>query len=512
MSILNSYSKINVVSLSTDNASATELLKKCFLGFECSSDFTNGPYSMDGVSLELYTKYPGDDILKNYPEFIDFVLVSVPKEHQQEEELISYAQTKVEARGVYLLNEEERTLPSRVQSSNVEKITLEIKKFHSELLQLLESKKDENENSLFIQRKRLGSGESVNEDFEFADMNFSLLPNLKSMMKSFEKIDLNKLYSENVMKLNFSPTNDESNGVGIKLNIYVGDSFDENNKNLPLTVRDNPFTITIELQAKSEKHVDDVLSLLKNAKEMIQNMGLLKNDKKLNFDLSFSKDGTSVFIDMVIDNLGEGIVHKVRSLNFSKFNYSFSDFINAQTNLNLSELWKNPDLDNIINKLATFTIQGEGKFINFRTIFKFLREALLYVKNDKEKQDYDAAINFFLIISCFENLCLELKYDSKDLKSNIMEIFDAYLKDFEGEGSSQAFIEMGNESVKNFLHGGLQLIESIAPMFTALGNLSAINFDKISFEYLAPFARIELKLDILLPGLNEFVSEKIISQ
>lgn len=89
-----------------------------------------------------------------------------------------------------------------------------------------------------------------------------------------------------------------------------------------------------------------------------------------------------------------------------------------------------------------------------------------------------------------------------------MELLDDYL---EGEGSSQAFIGMGNDQwVNGLLPMGLQMIQSIAPMFTSLGDFSSINFDKISFELLAPGARLEVKLDLLLPGLTEFVAENVL--
>jgi len=54
--------------------------------------------------------------------------------------------------------------------------------------------------------------------------------------------------------------------------------------------------------------------------------------------------------------------------------------------LNISEVWKNPDLDNIINKLSTFTVQGEAKLLNFRTIFHFIKEAVVYAIDDQKKE------------------------------------------------------------------------------------------------------------------------------
>lgn len=510
MSSSESVSRINVVALSTDNASAVELLRKCFTGLTCSSDCTNCTFSMDGVNLGLYTKYPGDDVLKAFPEFLDFVLVSVPEGHQNEEEILNYAGTKADAKSVYLVDGGDRTLPSKVQSANVETIISSIKEYNFQLLQFLVDSKGADESKAYIRRKRLGCDNELREDRGLAWFNFKLLPKLQGMMKSFENFDSNRGYSENNVKFDFSPTNDESNGVGLKLNIFAGNSFDENNTNLPLTVRDNPLTGAIELQAKSPEQANDLLALLKNAKDMLENMGLIEMlNQQMKFDLSFSKDGASVFVDFVIGgNLGEAIIHRIRSLNLSKFNYSFTDSIRVQTNLNISEVWKNPDLDNIINKLSTFTVQGDAKLLNFRTIFHFIKEAVVYAKDDQKKKNVHLLSSGLLILSCFESLGLELKYDSKDLKGNVMELLDDYL---EGEGSSQAFIGMGNDQwVNGLLPMGLQMIQSIAPMFTSLGDFSSINFDKISFELLAPGARLEVKLDLLLPGLTEFVAENVL--
>ena len=58
MSLREKLIKLHVVALSTDNNSAAELLKKCFSGLTCSSDCSNCTYTLDGVTVELYTKYP----------------------------------------------------------------------------------------------------------------------------------------------------------------------------------------------------------------------------------------------------------------------------------------------------------------------------------------------------------------------------------------------------------------------------------------------------------------------
>lgn len=509
MSLREKLIKLHVVALSTDNNSAAELLKKCFSGLTCSSDCSNCTYSLDGVTVELYTKYPGDCVMKSYPDFLDFLLVSVPEGHELESEILDYANTRTDARSRFLVDGGDRTLPKEVVSANVDAILSELKNFNEELKQFANDSEGADEQKAYQNRKRLSSGKDVKLNNEISKFYVKLLPKLQSMMKSFENFDSNRGYSENNVKFDFSPINDESNGLGFKVNLFAGEAFDENNKNLPLSVRDNPLTGALELQAKSPEQADEVLSLLKNVYSMLENMGILEElSKKLHFNVSFSKDGSSVFLDFVLGgDLGEGFMHNVRSLNFSKFNYSFSDIVRVQTNLNIAEIWKNPDLDNIINKSSTLTLQGDGKLLNFRTIFHFIKEWVVFAKDDGKKKTTHLMSAGLLILSCFESLGFELKYDSKDLKGNVIELLDDYL---EGEGSSQAFIGMFNEQWANvYLPMGLQMLQSMAPMITSFGNLSAINFDKISLEWISPFARVEFKIDLLLPGLTEFIAENI---
>jgi hypothetical protein len=114
-----------------------------------------------------------------------------------------------------------------------------------------------------------------------------------------------------------------------------------------------------------------------------------------------------------------------------------------------------------------------------------------------------------LIFSSFENLEFDCKFNSEVLKEGIIEIVETSMG--LEEGKSKEIIAQYNEMFKDqLLAMGLGMLEQFKPFFAALiPGIKEIDFDKICFEILVPSVRAELKISLLLPGLNDFVSDHI---
>lgn len=516
-----SLKSINVVALSTNNESAISLAKSCFPGLQCNNDDfkDHASFTVDGINVDVYTKYPNYESTKTFPEYLDFLLVSVPAGHENESEILDYANSRLDCREVYLIDDgEARKLPGEIYQTKANTVENCINVFKEDLKSFLNECGDSDDTE-FVRNKRkmVSAKERYVENRVIGIIENKAFPIFLHMKNNFQGFDINKGYSKNTLSFDFSPSKSDSDdssesGIGLALNIFFGEAFDKNNLHLPLNVKDNLLTGSIELKAKSAEQADEVLSILKNAYQVFVDNGLTFMLKTYcMIDVSFSKDGSSVFVDFVFGgNFGESIIHKFRDMNLFDFNHSFNDTIRILTKLNFSDLWENPDLDSIINKLINLTIDGQGNFINFRTVFYFLREFHKVngtSQGDKKLGIYGSSI--LLMLSCFEKSNFELKYDPKELKGSIMELADEILQ---GEGSANAFIGMFNEQYSSlYLPMFLGLVKSYSSLIKSFGNLSVIDFDSISLEALVPAVKLELKLDLLLPGLTNFIEKNVLN-
>jgi len=251
------------------------------------------------------------------------------------------------------------------------------------------------------------------------------------------------------------------------------------------------------------------MATLEGVKGFLDGFGLLEELTSKGVVLSFSKEKSSAFVDLTLGGaIGEVLIQRIRKLNLDSLKLSVSEEMRLQTDVNAKDLYDNFDLDNIIAKLCRTTLEGTGKVLNIRTVCHLIREAVKLLTSTNDKRVATSVSYCLLILSTFENLGLEIKYRPEELKKNAEELYDTV----KGSGQFRGLVEGGNAAVgMGMLPMAFEQIEQLKPMLGMFGDISTINFDKITADAIIPCLRTELKVHLLLPGLSEFVTNKILN-
>jgi hypothetical protein len=498
-----------ILAVSSDEEMATSLLTSVFSDLT-TSDSQEWTCKYNGVDIKAYIKYPGCDVLRRTPPFADFTLVQVSKGHEDEQDVLNYASTRGDSRAIYLMCEDKRNVLATVQNQTTTGFLEILTKYTSDLKEWPQV--EDGEQDLYMEERR----EWVQgEHFFRVGSKIKKLPKLlnefKAGLDKYEAPEQGK--SKNEGRFEIAPEDGESNGLGFVLNMFSGEEFDKQNPKLPLTVRDNLATGCIELFCKSEEGADIVINMLESAKMMLMSMGVeMKKLFEKAIYVTFSKEGKSVWVDVTFNgNYGEELVYIIRSLLLDRFKFSLNGSARVQTNINLKDLWDKPCIDKILDGLALLTISDSGEILNLRTIFHILKDVVypLFKASDSQKKNHILISHGALILSCFENLVFDVKFNSQDMKLFVKdaiaaargmeeEEFDAFILQSEG---------MLNEQMLPMAMG---MLEQFKPFFAAfIPGLKELDLEKICIEGLSPEIRTEFKLNVLLPGLTEFVEKHI---
>lgn len=506
---------ISILAVSYSQDAASSLLNQAIPGLS-TSDNQEWTTKQGEFTVKAYIKYPGTDIHRRGANWLDLLLISVPEGNEFEREILDYSTNRKDVKSRFLIDSNTDRSPKyeNITVTDAGSFAGKLSDYAAELAKFNADWSDSTDIEYNIKRQKLFNIGNTNTKLDklfFAyQQSFKILNKISEMVKSFSTFDLSQGKSDFTGKFNFSPENTQSNGIGLLIDLFVGDVFDQENPELPLVVRDNYFTASIEFLAKSEEGAEVIIQTFETLKEMLTQMGdMLSVLEKLGFTISFSKNKKSVFIDLTFGGLlGEAAINIVRGFNFQSFKFSFTDEFRLQTDLNFKDLYENPDLDNIITKLGTLTIKGDAKIINLRTVCHFIREFAKHTSSDEKKKQFNLISYFGLILSAFETSGLNFTYDSSDIKSVGLEVADGVLG---GEGAVNGLIGMGNQQLtEGILPMVLGTIEGIKPMLEPfMAGLKELDLDKISVELVSPGVRGELKATLLLPGLTEFLNKNV---
>lgn len=504
---------ISILAVANSQDAASSLLNLAIPGLS-TSDNQEWTVKEGDFTVKAYIKYPGTDIHRRGANWLDILLVSVPEGNEFEREVLSYAANRKDAKYRFLVDSDtSRSLDKdNITVIDAGSFAGQLRDYATDLAKFNAENKDEAEIDYHINRQKFNIGRDdskVDIIFKLYKKAFKIFGKITDMLKTFS-LDTEKGKSEGVGKFSFAPEDVESNGIGILFDLFVGDKFDEENLELPLIVRDSLLTFSFEFFAKSEEGAETIIKTFEIVKQMMSEMTpFVSQLENLGFSISFSKNQKSAFIDFTLGGfIGEAAINTLRAFNFQSFKFSMTDELRIQTGLNFKDLYENPDLENILTKLGTLTIKGDGKFVNFRTLCHFIRELAKYVTSDDKKKQINLISYFGLILSAFESFGLELSYDSKDVKTVGFEIADGFLGE---EGSSKAMIDMGNQQFsEGIIPMVLGTIEGVKPMLEPfMPGLKELDLDKICFEAVCPGIRAEYKGTLLLPGLTEFLNNNV---
>jgi len=506
-------STIYVIAISTNQDSCVNLLNSVFAGIQ-STDSQEWTTKIGDVNVKAYIKYPNCDIHRRTPNFADIAIASVECGDKDESDVVNYLLSRKDARTRILFGtDSSRSVDEHAVVLNYEEAFAEVKKYTEELTESIKS-------------NPLQEGEEEAARREFAQGNkdgaklvkkwIKTVSGIKKLVTAFEKciteftID-EKSKSENKTKFNFSSVSGESNGVGLSVELSSGDEFNKQNPNLPLTVRDNMLTATVEFYAQNKEGAEEIIRAFEKAKEMAGQYGLLAELDKVGITVTFSHENTSVFVDFTIGGIfGEGLINRFRSLNLDRFNFSLRDTFKIMTNVNIKDLWDKPDIKKVIDDLSKLSISGEAQLLNIRGFLHLIREISKVIPTEKGKKAGHMISYGLLILSTFENLGIDIQFDSEELKKVGYEIVAKTFLNVEQE-QLEGMVSSFDDSLADALIPLGAIIGPIQPMMEPfMEGLNNINFDKISAEIVVPAVRTELKANIFLPGFTDFLVKNVL--
>lgn len=505
------------VAVSNNQESATNLLNSVFNNLQ-TTDSQEWTTKEGDYDVKCYIKYPDCDIHRRGPSFADFVISSVGAGDKEELDVLNYVKARTDARYRLLIDTTERNVEQNIKVVQASEVATLLKEYAASFKAFNEENKDIDATHYEEERRHFCLG-GDSDKYKVFKKFFRGFRELSSIINLVEKsitdfnVDNCKWKSENVTKVNLTPEDSESNGVGIEFDLISGDEFTKENPHLPIVVRDNALTFTLEFIAKNPEGVDAIINTLETAKQMAAQFGALEQAEKLGATVSFSKEGTKVFFDITLGGiLGEGILNRIRSFNLERFKFSLKDSVKIQTNLNLKELYEEPNLMSIITNLSKISIVGDGQLLNVRGLLHLIREFAKISKKDNDKKTINMVSYGLLILSTFENLGLEIKYNSEELKESGLSLAGTIMG-LEEEGALDGMISGFSETYKSgMLPMGLETINQFKPFLEMFkSGLSEVDFDTLSAEIVIPVIRSEFKTTLILPGLTEFLSKNVLN-
>lgn len=492
---------ISVLAVSTTQDEAVALLNKCFKGLQ-TSDNQVFQTKVDNFNVVCYTKYPGTETTRKSPDFADLVVASVEPNSKDEKDIVSYVSSRFDAKYRILISDNtDREVEKNVLVSS--SIDDQFKTYVNELTEF--NKVNQEEDSYNEERYKFNL-DNINDNKFYKVVNEAnkKLKKFQTMIDNFSGFNLEEGLSQNTVDVKFHPENLDSKGVGILLDLIAGEEFIKQNPVLPLTVRDNAVTISIEIKPKSIDLIPTIKSTLEEVKEFISSMGLLEKLLEYGLTLSISSDEKSAYIDLTVGGVfGESLINKFKAFNLDQYKLSINDDLRIQTNLNLKDLYENPQGKKIISDVSTLSIIGSGRILNIRSFLHLIREAVKIIKKEDKKKGAIMISYGLLALSTFEKVNCEVSYNHESLLESIMEIAEEFL------GSTEMIDNLGM-MIQGFLPMLEEILSNFAPMLSQFEDgIKAIDFDKISVEILSPSIRASIKTTIVLPGLTDFVGAKV---
>lgn len=535
---------IHILAVADSQESASNLLSSCFPGVN-SSDGQEWTKTEGSYTLKCYIKYPGTDLIRKSPSsFLDILVGSAASNTEGEAEVLNYIAGREDA-AIKLWIDEAGT-NGNVESRGV--LVSTSNNVYNSLIEHIKKIVDFNEN--FASNSDGTEVTNIPELLKYCGYSEKIASKVASKAKKLTYANARKLYlgkktsevvalgnadvapvfkyidiveatiqkfigsiqtsetKENKFDCKIIPTDGESEGIGLGLKVLLGDFFKQEKPVLPLVIRDNVATLSIELPSKSPNALDSILNFVQSLYQMADGMGLVEKVQEFGASVSFRKSETSVFIDVTAGGaIGDFINSKINSLNLDIFKLGLSDGLKIQTNIVAKDLYEDFSVDKILEKASKLSIEGQGSLINTKTLLLFFKEIIGTISSQTKKQQAFAIYAVLRVLLCFESSGISVKFNSKDLKDNIISTID----NLNGEGFYNGFIAGIDEQFgKGMIPMALAQIEAMKGFASMLGDgPSHINFDKISVDLTVPALQLNLNVFLLLIGLTEFAETKV---
>jgi len=405
-------------------------------------------------TLRCFTKFTDCDINRKTPPFADITLGQCNVGIEKESDVLNYLAVRGDSKHVLLIDSNlKRKVEKDVVVIGSASDVLPILDKYTEELKVHNSENEKTDDPEDLHNARNEWNPKKDSDQKF--INFDFLNFLRKTLDSFaicysnfsaEPETYTSTYEGNGT---IKPEDGESNGMGVLFNVFFGEEYRKQNPNLPLTVRDTYATYCLELFCKNEEGTEAVLSMLETAKGMAAQFGLIEKLEDGGIaKITFSKEGKSVWVDITVHfNLGEEFISKIRSLHLDKYKLSLNGQSRLQTNVNVKDIYNEPNFESIFSNLSLLTFENKGTLLNMKAVGHIIKDVIFNMLDSDGNKKFITIIGYIiLILSSFKNLDLEFIYNSQDLKTSIEAIIEALL--YLEHGQVTEMIKSQNEAFK----------------------------------------------------------------
>jgi len=324
-----------------------------------------------------------------------------------------------------------------------------------------------------------------------------------------------------VGKIDIVPKKDFSNGISLNFGVIAGKEGKSYISSLPDYFQNNPVTFSLELNIDDSEKGSTMVSTLEGVKDMILGMmpeisGFLDQG----ISIKFRHVGKSVFIDVSL----EGMFAEMVKSQLEKFKIDPSSFSESGEFHLISGIKLNSPFDTsyeeFVKMASQFKVQGEGIMpskLFFDSIFKSVDEQFGGMLPKKVALGMKA----FRLFTSFRKIQYNCVYDSDDMCGYIKELAGKISHNTMGGGSMDDLNpEIGSQIIGSMVAqyqemGKTQLegIKQVANMFLDpyKEQLGFVNFDNIGMSLVVPQSGVQLKFNLCLVGITEFLRANIIN-
>jgi hypothetical protein len=310
-------------------------------------------------------------------------------------------------------------------------------------------------------------------------------------------------------RVNVGPKDDFDSGIGFSVDLAAGKHFDEIFNAYPDYIKSSPFSFCLEIKLKNESTgilIKETFEGLKDSLSMIPKFDSLM---MMGVTVDVRHVGLSVFIDFTLGGMiGDTTNNNLNAFNCEKLNYSGAGYCSLISGVNFNDI-QNDDFLTLISKLLKLRLTSHSEITALKTLVYGLCKII--GESSQSSNKVKRTIGALKVLTAIRGIEFNFKYDPEELKNSVLDILrdqigdqadkmvDQYQSQFGG------FRDMGLGMLDNYK----MMLEMIPPEFMNI--IKNIDFDRVGVVAVVPKFKLQYKSYIHLPGLTQFVDEKVLN-
>jgi len=348
--------------------------------------------------------------------------------------------------------------------------------------------------------------EYFNAEAHFVVHTSKVSDQFHQVMQSFQEQQLHLDYKGN---LEIGCTETFTPGLCFGVNFFSGEELMKLMEQAPYSVSHSPISFSLELGIKDPslfQSLIPVLNMFKDmAKEMVPQVGMAF---RLGLDIQFRVCENRFFIDVVFGGLVAYAArkHLDKFLNLKNIKFSSHKGFTFQTEFSPLFLLTYT-FEQLVKSACKVSIKGNAEVFNLKVLTSILHKLfdsnIIPIRENKKK-----AVHVILnAINILKMLGFELKYDANDLYNSIIDSMNGF--------SPNNVQQLSQRVSESQTMGGAMIEQGKGmTMFVAdyIDHIKNSNLDEIKLHFNLTFAKLGFNVFFSLPGLTQFLNEKLLSE